>query len=437
MLSRNLMGRLAWNLATARRWLLHSSDLSQVDQNIRCLVIDTAWQGLMMGGVFTFLSVFAVRLGASNLQVSLLTSLPSVIMVVLSIPASQVVQRQRNLVRFTNLGRIPHRASILLVALLPFFAGRYLIETILVVWTIKTVAIAFIDPSWVAVVAEVIPPQRRAAVNGGRWALLSIVTAAAVAVFGYVLDRVVFPVGYQIVFTVSFLGGVMGMFPWRRIVLPEETEQLVAEGAPRVSLSERLRRYLGTLTGEPQFVRFLLTTSVLRIGMNLPAALYSIYWIRHLEASDLWIGWQATAGKIAPIVGYYLWGRVATRRGHHLVLLICALGVGLYPVLTGLVPSQLWLPAVALVQGFFVTGIDLAFFDTLLHVSPRKERPRFVAVNSVFAYLALSLAPLAGSALADWLGIRVAFYVAGAVHVVAVLLFLAFRVGDEESGSRE
>lgn len=433
-LARSLMNRLAWNLATARRWLLHASDLSPVDRNIRCLVVDTAWQGLMMGGVFTFLSVFAVRLGASNLQVSLLTSLPSAIMVVLSIPASQVVQRQRNLVRFTNLGRILHRGSILVVALLPFFAKRYLIEAILVAWSIKTVAIAFIEPSWVGVVAEVIPSKRRAAVNSGRWALLSVVTAAAVAVFGYVLDRVVFPLGYQIVFAVSFLGGVMGMFSWGRIVLPEEMEQPFAQDAPKVSLSARLRRYVGTLTGEPQFVRFLLTTSVLRIAMNLPAALYSIYWIRYLEASDLWIGWQATAGKIAPIIGYFLWGRVATRRGHHLVLLICALGVGLYPVLTGLVPSQLWLPAVALVQGFFVTGIDLAFFDTLLHVCPRKERSRFVAVNSVFVYLALSLAPLVGSALADWWGIRVAFYVAGAVHVVAALLFLVFRVGDDRDG---
>ena len=269
-----------------------------------------------------------------------------------------------------------------------------------------------------------------------------MVTAAAVAVFGYVLDRVVFPLGYQIVFAVSFLGGVMGMASWGRIVLPEETEQpatqSVSEDVPKdvskTLLRARLQQYLGTLAGEPQFVRFLLTTSVLRMGMNLPAALYSIYWIRHLEASDLWIGWQATAGKIAPIVGYYLWGRVATRRGHHLVLLICALGVGLYPVLTGLVPSQLWLPAVALVQGFFVTGIDLAFFDTLLHVCPRKERSRFVAVNSVFVYLALSLAPLIGSALADWLGIRVAFYVAGAVHVAAAILFLVFRVGDDRDG---
>ncbi len=33
-----------------------------------------------------------------------------------------------------------------------------------------------------------------------------------------------------------------------------------------------------------------LTTFVLRFGLNLPAALYSIYWIRRLDASDLWIG---------------------------------------------------------------------------------------------------------------------------------------------------
>ena len=47
-----------------------------------------------------------------------------------------------------------------------------------------------------------------------------------------------------------------------------------------------------------------MTTSVLRLGLNLCTALYSIYWIRHLDASDLWISYQATANKLALIVGY-------------------------------------------------------------------------------------------------------------------------------------
>jgi MFS family permease len=78
------------------------------------------------------------------------------------------------------------------------------------------------------------------------------------------------------------------------------------------------------------------------------------------------------------------------------------------------------------------TGIDLSFFDTLLHVCPADRRPSFIAVNSVFTYLAMTLAPLAGSALAERAGIRAVLVIAVAIHILAAVLFWVFRVATEE-----
>ena len=83
------------------------------------------------------------------------------------VTAGQFVQRQRNLVRLTNTIRIFHRGSILLVALLPFFLDRGLIEVIVLVWAVKSIATALLEASWMAVVAEVIPPAGGATVGGG------------------------------------------------------------------------------------------------------------------------------------------------------------------------------------------------------------------------------------------------------------------------------
>ena len=150
---------------------------------------------------------------------------------------------------------------------------------------------------------------------------------------------------------------------------------------------------------------------MLRIAINLPAALYTIYWIRSLNATDLWIGWQATTGKLALIVGYFFWPRIIDRKGHNLLLVICSAGLGLYPVLTGLVQGQEWLPLVSIIQGFFVTGIDLSFFDTLLSVCPPDRRPSFIAANTFLASLIIFLAPLMGSFLSDVIDIRGVFFV--------------------------
>ena len=201
-----------------------SGNRSLENQNILYFTADTVVQGVMMGGIFSFISVFLVRLGATNLQNTLLTSLPAIVMALASIPCGQFVQKQRNLVRFTTFVRVFHRGSILLVALLPFFTQRYVIEIIIIIWTIKAIANALLESSWMAVVAEVIPPKRRAKVNGTRWALVSVVTAISVAVFGFMLDRLPFPLSYQIVFFISFVGGSIGMLFWSKLRIPDNIQ---------------------------------------------------------------------------------------------------------------------------------------------------------------------------------------------------------------------
>jgi MFS family permease len=171
---------------------------------------------------------------------------------------------------------------------------------------------------------------------------------------------------------------------------------------------------------------------VLRIGLNLSVALYSIYWIRELNASDLWIGWRATANQLALIVGYAFWGKVVSRRGHFMPLLACTIGAGLTPVLTGFIPGPAWLPVVSVIEGLFLTGINLSVFDTLLEVCPSDRRPSFFAVNTMLASLMIFLAPIAGSFLADCVGIRGVFFVTGGVHVVAMVLFWRFRIASGE-----
>jgi MFS family permease len=422
------------------RW--RSDQLSLDDRNILTFTVDTAIQGVMMGGISTYLSVFVVRLGASSLLVSLLTSLPAILMAVLSIPAGLWVERRPDPVRLTNRGRILHRGAFLAIALLPFFAGRYLAEAVVVVWSLNAIPATVINLSWMAVVAQIIPPHRRPSVNGTRWALLSLVTAVSVALFGAMLERISFPLNYQIVFAISFLSGLGSIYFFSLLELPQTAALAPAErerpaplprtfSASMQVAKERLRVYARSVVETPVFVRYLLATAVLRLALNLPVALYSIYWIRYLDASDQWIGWRATASSLALIVGYYLWGRIASRKGHNRVLVACTLGVGLYPVLTALVTDQVWLPLVAIVYGFFVTGIDISIFDTLLHVCPPERRASYVALNTFLANLVIFAAPLLGSLLDRWLDIRVVFWVAGGVHVLAALLLRLLHVAAD------
>jgi hypothetical protein len=65
----------------------YAPDDTVESRNIRSLYAETAWFGILSGLTATFVSVFALRLGASTEQVGLLTALPALVNVVWPIKA--------------------------------------------------------------------------------------------------------------------------------------------------------------------------------------------------------------------------------------------------------------------------------------------------------------------------------------------------------------
>src|SRR5205823_3897804 len=89
-------------------------------RNIRYLYLDMGWQRIILAGITTFLSVFLVRLGASPFLVGLLTSVPALVTIVLSVVFAPFLEGRRDLVRVVKLTRLGSRLCYLLIALVPF-----------------------------------------------------------------------------------------------------------------------------------------------------------------------------------------------------------------------------------------------------------------------------------------------------------------------------
>jgi len=57
--------------------------------NVRHLYADIFWYGILGGSTLAFLNVYATRLGASALQIGLLTAVPAIVNLWVSLPAGQ------------------------------------------------------------------------------------------------------------------------------------------------------------------------------------------------------------------------------------------------------------------------------------------------------------------------------------------------------------
>ncbi len=407
------------------RALLHPADRSEY--NIRNVLIDGIGVGIVTG-VGTFLAVFLARLGASSFLVGLLTSLPALTGALLAVPVGRFLERQRNIVPWYSGSRVWVLWSYAIFGLLPFVLPLAAIPlAVIAIWALVTVPATIVGVAFTLVMGAVAGPQRRFYLMSLRWSTLGFATALTVALVGLILDRLPFPLNYQVVFIGSFGGGLLSYLFSRSIVLPDNPP--AAAPQPNVSVLERLRQGWHGVLAIPAFARFVGSAFVFRSGVAMALPLFPLYWVRTVQASDAWIGVINMANSAVLLVAYFIWSAWARRYGVRWVLIISSLGMALYPLATAATTWVLWLAVYAALVGFFAAGNDLVSFDLLLSTCPPEHQATYVGFHQTLQNLALFLMPLIGTALADAIGLSAALLLAGVIRLIGASLFVWLGVG--------
>jgi MFS family permease len=397
------------------------------DRNVWNLYLDITWFGVLSGVSSTFTTVFAVRLGASDALMGWLSALPALVNVLWLIPSARIIERQRRRMPLLTLSGFLQRLGYLLVALVPFVLTHHRAQALVVVIALTSFPTAMAGVAFTSLLADAVPATRRARVVSTRNSLLAGVSTLTVLIGGKLLDLIAFPINYQILFIAAFLTSLISLHHVGRVRVPEA---VVAEPQARSRSLHRLTQSLRQVWSHQDFVRFSLSSFVFNWGLYMPAALYSIYKVKHLHASNAWIGLLTMVYNVTTVITYVRWGRFTTKRGNRQALLISSLGLVLYPTLTGLSPRLEPLLGVAVLGGLFSAGQTLALFNTMLQVCPAERRPSYVAIYNTLVNIAAFCAPLLGTFLSDRLDIRVALVIAGAVRLVGVAAFYWFSPRD-------
>jgi len=390
---------------------------------------EIAWYGVFSAVTTTFVSVFTLRLGGSDTLVGLLTALPALINVVWQIPAARLIERQRNLKRIILVSAVFQRFPSLLIAIVPVLLAHSQAAAVVWLMTLGTIPGAVCNVAFTTMLADIVPPRDRAQVVSVRRLLLAAATTGAVMVAGRALDVLPFPMGYQLIFAVSFATSLVGVHYIGRIVIPERAS------LPRPSPKAKgqrpdPRRTLKAVLQQRRFVGFVGASFLYHWGLNLAVPLYPIYRVRVLDISDGWIGVLSMVSSAVSIVAYYAWGRVVRRRDWRLVLFLGALGSCLYPVMTALSRHVGSLLIVAVIGGVVSPAFNLGLLNGLLEVTPPSRRATYLAVFNTLISVTAFISPLLGTALTGWLGIRSALTAATFLRLVGLVAYLRVLFGS-------
>ncbi len=402
--------------------------MTRADRNVRRLMAFTALFGVINGGVITFLPVLLARLGAPAVVISLLTSLPALLTIGIALPAGAIVARWRDMTRSSAYCFYALRLAYPPIAVAMLLDPTIAPYLIVVIWALTSIPGTLGNTAFYDVVADAVPPQRRAVINGVRWALLGMVSAGSVSLFGQMLVRLSWPANYLALFGICFVAGLASTFAYSRLEVPLREPQ----SAPRerIALGKRLAMLAHPLRAGTGFGGYSLITFAMRLGLFLPAGIFSVFLVRQLQVSDAWIGGRTTLEHGALTLGYFFWGRMAARVGQAQMLGIAVTAIGFAFLLLGhATASTLWLVLVAaLISGFFASALDVSLFEWLLEVMPQNERPRYVAMNTLLMNLVAFAVPIAGAALAERTSISFVLQLAGAcLFGCALLTYLLTR----------
>src|SRR4029077_14614532 len=90
--------------------------------NARQLYGDIFWFGILSGSALAFLPVYAARLGASSLQIGLLSAGPALVSLLVSMPAARWLE-ERSVIRASSQTSVLHRLVYLVLLAMPLLMG--------------------------------------------------------------------------------------------------------------------------------------------------------------------------------------------------------------------------------------------------------------------------------------------------------------------------
>lgn len=333
--------------------------------------------------------------------------------------ANRVQQLPRKKVAIVNVGLFTERLPVILLApaaglALHFPMLALVAFFILFAWHVLGAGVVAV--SWQDMLAKIIPLDRR-----GRFFGVTNFGGTATGVLGaaaatWALNRYAFPYNYMFCFAAA---AIFIFVSWLFLALTREPAQVSRE--PVASPQEYWRRLPAILRSNRNFRRYLFSQIVTSIG-GMATGFLAVYAVQRWQLSDSQAGGFTTSMLVGQALSNLLFGALADRKGHKLVLewstLLGASAVGLASV--AIAPA--WFHVVfaligASTAGFMLSGIMITF-----EFSAPDVRPTYIGLSNTVVGVAAGIAPLIGGWLAEVTGYRTLFAVAFVIGLVGLAL---------------
>ena len=398
----------------------------EVQKGLRNVIGDglaTQVMSTLTGSVF--LVAFALALGASDLVIGLLATIPP-LTGIMQIPTIYLVEKFRTRRSITMVASALSRAFLLLIACIPFIVPFEVALPIVLVALVMNSLLANIGGcsfnSWMH---DLLPKSSLGRFFSRKMLLSTAVAIPTALAAGFFIDlwKASFPEmelgGYAILFTAGFIVGMLGVLQISRI--PE----------PRMASAEKMPRF-GEMLKQPfqdaNFKNLIWFLTSWNFAVNLALPFLTVYMLRGLGMDMAMVVILTAVQQLTMVAFFRVWGSLSDKYSNKSVLRVSGplllVSFALWASLSMFKGTAAVLPmtvGIHMLWGMSTAGVNLATGNIGLKLAPHGKATAYLASSSLFTQLAAATSPLLGGMLSQYFeGWTIFFVVAFILGVFAL-----------------
>ena len=377
-------------------------------------------------------NLFALRLGASDMEISLLTTFSQIVGLIFLIPGAVITDRMPNKRRMVIISLCLLAVSYMFIGFVPAF-GEYRFLAFLILLSISVCPLTIYNTSWQAYFSDVIAVEYRNRVLSKRIGGTFFAGIVVSMVTGVLLASATEPETKIMIHQLFFwMAGVLLLFQIFALSRINNTNNIDVKNS--IGLKDVKKSIVGLFTNK-MFLGFFATALFFYLTWHLDWTLYFIGQVRYLGMNEAWLSYAGIGGTLVQFLSVGFWSRINDKMGVRFGLILGGVGIAcgsLSMIVSTSVPTTIG-PTVFLVLNTvcnltFAT-IPLNILQCLLQVIPENNKTLNISIYTVFISLSNAFMPMLGVKMytalgADLKGLQLSYLIIFSIRLISIGLWV-------------
>lgn len=399
---------------------LHASTEVQTEQeraNFYHFVLDIGWFGLAMPATARFLSVYAIRLGATASLLGWMSALPAII----ALATSGLTPWWRGFYQTTRQAQlwpgVGYRMMYLLPAFTPFFPDDWQPIWLIIAVSLPAIPNGLSGVTFLVLLRESVQTKTLNALMSRRSMVFNITVAISTLAFGLWLEYATFPINYQVMYVLAF--GLSLVSVWH----VQQVRELTS--APLPTMTQPVQNAWKS----PAFRRVAFLTALTHVAFFSILPLITLRLVDDLDANEGFMSLFALAELSAAAFMAAANHRIVHFLGSQLTIAIGMIGTAVAGALFAVLSSLPLTLIPAALSGASWTIAAISLFTFFSENTPPEHATRYSTAYNQVVMLSVFAGPMLGSQLVGPLNIVLVMLLGASLRLLAGVV-----VGTDQRG---